>query len=141
MKIENEKKEEKWEKQKKRKTLGKTSTMIYFSRIKWCHKKRGDTEFECDAGVKHNSKFKTIHFRKLTLICWRKRKSTKGIEKTKWTLQYEGSCVFEKVENTKWEMRKETKKDTKQFEQDGKWNKKKCVGKIKTRGKRKTQRE
>ena len=38
-KIENEKKK-KMEKQKKRKTLGKSSFMIYFSRMKWSQKKR-----------------------------------------------------------------------------------------------------
>ena len=58
------KKRRKMEKQKIRKTLGKTSTMVYFSRIKWCQKKRGDTELECKTSVKHNSKFKTIHFKK-----------------------------------------------------------------------------
>ena len=29
------------------------------------------------------TQFTTIHFRNLTLICWRERKSTKGIEKKK----------------------------------------------------------
>ena len=43
------------EKEKKGRHLAKTSTMIYFSRIKWCQKKRGDTELECKTGVKHNS--------------------------------------------------------------------------------------
>ena len=37
-KIENEKKKKNGETEKK-KTLGKTSIMIYFSRIKWCQKK------------------------------------------------------------------------------------------------------
>ena len=34
------KKEEEWRNRKKGKTLGKTSTMIYFPRIKWCRKKQ-----------------------------------------------------------------------------------------------------
>ena len=38
-KNENEKKKKKNGETEKRKTLGKTSTMIYFSRIKWCQKK------------------------------------------------------------------------------------------------------
>ena len=38
-KNENEKMKENGETEKK-KTLGKTSIMIYFSRIKWCQKKK-----------------------------------------------------------------------------------------------------
>ena len=55
-KIENEKMKENGETEKK-KTLGKTSIMIHFSRIKWCQK-RGDTELECKTSVKQiqNSK-------------------------------------------------------------------------------------
>ena len=39
----------------KRKTLGTTSIMIYFSKSNGV-KKRGDTDLECKTGVKHNSK-------------------------------------------------------------------------------------
>ena len=45
------------EKQKKGRTLGKTSKMKIFSKSN-CVKRRGDTEFECKTGVKHNSESK-----------------------------------------------------------------------------------
>ena len=53
--------------------------------------------------------------------------------------------LFEKVEkyetgDAKGDLKKE-REDTKQFEPDGKWNKKNMFEKKKTRGKRKTQRE
>ena len=62
--------------------------------------KKGDTELECKTGVKHNSKFKNIHFQKISFICWRKNKEVnkRNRKKTKWTFQYEGFFLFGKVE-------------------------------------------
>ena len=84
-KIENEKKKENGETEK-RKTLGKTSKNDIFFEKSNGVKKRGDTELECKTSVKHNSKFffkKKNIFKKLSYICGRKRKSTKGIKKKK----------------------------------------------------------
>ena len=49
MKIDNEKKKENGETEKK-KTLEKTSIMIYFSRITWCQKKRTRSHFGSSCG-------------------------------------------------------------------------------------------
>ena len=82
--------------------------------------------------MKHNSKLKTIHSQK-KLICWRKRKSTKGIEKTSGHFNTKVFFLFEKVEKHETgDAKGDTKKkreDTKQFEPDGKWNKKNMCSK------------
>ena len=95
-------------------------------------------------------KIKKIHFQKLTYLL-ENRKSTKGIEKkTKWTFQYERFFWFEKVEKHETgdavdvERRQKNKKrreDKKTLNQMENGTRKTCVRKIKTRGKRKTQRE
>ena len=95
-KIENEKKKNIGEAEK-RKTLGKTSITRYFFKNQMVSKRRGNTELECKTGVKHNSKFKKIHFQKLTYLL-EKRKSTKGIEKNQVDISIRTVCWFEKVE-------------------------------------------
>ena len=126
------KEEEKWRNRKKEDTWKNVNNDIFFKNQMVSKKRRYRTWMQnrCE------TQFKTIHFRRLTLICWRKRKSTKGIEKTKWTLQYEGFLVRKcrKTRNWRWERRQKKRKereDTKQFEPGGKWNRKNMCSKIK----------
>ena len=60
-------------------------------------KKRGDIELECKTGVKHNSKFKKIHFQKIKSNLLEKKEVNKRNRKNKnkWTFQYEGFFWFE----------------------------------------------
>ena len=44
-------------------------------------KKRGDTELQCNTGVKHISKFKKTFLKKLSFIWLEKKEVNKGIEK------------------------------------------------------------
>ena len=82
--------------------------------------------------MKHNSKLKTIHFQKKTYLL-EKKEVNKRNRKNKWTFQYEGFFLFEKVEKHETgDAKGDTKKkreDTKQFEPDGKWNKKNMCSK------------
>ena len=137
------KKSRKMEKQKKGRHLEKHQNEFFFHKSNRV-KRRGDTELECKTGVKHNSKSKNT-FSKIKFYLLEKKDVNKGIEKKS---GYFNTKVFlfcsKKLKNTKREMRKETPKKerehTKQFEPDGKWNKKNMFEK-KTRGKSKKRRE
>ena len=91
-------------------------------------------------------KIQKTQFRKLTLICLRKKGSQQKESKKPSGHFNTKVFLFENVEkheigDAKGDKKKE-KKTKKQFEPDGRWNKKNmCSKNKKTRGKRKTQRE
>ena len=116
--------------------------MIYFQESNGV-KKRGDTELECKTSVKHNSKFKNIHFQKLSFICWRKNKEVnkRNRKKTSGHFNTKGFFLFENVEKRETGGakgdNKSKEKTKKQLEQDGKWNKKNMCSKNKNKRKEK----
>ena len=133
----------KMENSKKGRHLEKLQKWSFFKN-QMVSKKRGDTELQCKTGVKHISKFKKIHFQKLSFICCRRRKWTKGIKKN-WNFNTKVFFLFEKVEkyetvDAKGDPKKK-REDTKQFEPDGNGSRKTCSKKIKQEEREKTQRE
>ena len=84
------------EKLKKEDTWKKIQNDTFFTRSNGVKKRARYPELECKTGVKHNSKFKKIHFQKIKSNLLEKKEVNKRNRenKNKWTFQYEGFFWF-----------------------------------------------